>query len=643
MITPFKTTHTIAMSINLQIENLTKSFGERTLFQNISLTISQGQRIGLIGVNGTGKSTLLNIIMGREDYQSGQIIRSNGLQIGYLEQDPSFAPDLTVAQACFHSDSEIAKVSLAYEQALEAHDLEQMEALTPKMDSLGAWDYQQRAKIILDQLKITNLDQPISQLSGGQLKRVALANALIIEPDLLILDEPTNHLDIEMTEWLEEWLEGRRISLIMVTHDRYFLDRVCNVIVEIDNQQLYTYKGNYSYFLEKRQQRIDTANAEAQKVGNLFRRELEWIRRTPSARTGKAKYRVDAFEELSTRRRTASQEKQVSLESKSSRIGTKIFEVENLSKSFDSKIILKDFSYKFTRGEKMGIVGNNGTGKSTFIKMLLGLVSPDSGVIDIGETVKFGYYGQQGLEFKDTDRVIDIVKAISEDIEMADGSRLSASQFLQKFLFDPKAQYDFVGKLSGGERRRLYLCTVLISNPNFLVLDEPTNDLDIQTLSILEEYLSGFSGCLMVVSHDRYFMDKIVDHLLVFKGEGAIKDFPGNYTDYRIHEKELQQTLKTQEQQKKQTTQTANSPKAENKSNSNNKKAKLSFNQKRELELLDVEIPELEIKKNELEARMSSGSMSTNELIEAGEQIALLIDQIDTKTMRWLELSEIES
>lgn len=627
------------MAINLQVERLTKSFGERVLFQDISLSIEQGDRIGLIAANGTGKTTLLNIIVGRMDYQSGQIVTAKGLTIGYLEQDPAFPAGITVSEACFHSDSEVARTSAAYERASIEGDSAAMQELTAHMDALGAWDYELRARTVLSQLKITKLDQPIEQLSGGQLKRVALANALITEPDLLILDEPTNHLDIEMTEWLEEWLTSRRVSLVMVTHDRYFLDRVCNEIVEIDNQQLYTYKGNYSYFLEKRQDRIDNANAEALKTRNLFKRELDWIRRTPSARTGKAKYRVDAFEEISSQRRTVSREKQVQIGIKASYVGGKIFEVEDLSKRFDDKVLLKNFSYTFARGEKMGIVGKNGTGKSTFIKMLQGMVEPDSGTIEVGETVKFGYYGQGGLEFDDSIKVIDVVKAISEDITMADGSRLTASQFLQQFLFSPKSQHDFVSKLSGGERRRLYLCTILISNPNFLILDEPTNDLDIQTLSTLEEYLASYGGCLIVVSHDRYFMDKIVDHLLVFKGDGVVKDFPGNYSDYRIAERAQEAELKEEQKAKSQPTIAP----AQNRKNDSDKPRKMSFKEKREFETIEKELPELESQKAQIEAQMSSGTFSTEELIEQAKTIEKIIEQIDTQTMRWLELSEIDS
>lgn len=625
------------MAILLQIESLTKSFGERTLFENITLGINEGQRVGLIAANGTGKTTLLKIIAGDEDYQSGAVVFRKGVQVGFLEQDPSFPDGMRVIEACFHSDNEIVRTIAQYERKILQPNDPDLNELLSKMDALGAWDYEQRAKQILNQLNITNLEQPISELSGGQIKRIALANALITEPDLLILDEPTNHLDLEMTQWLEEYLTSRRMSLLMVTHDRYFLDRVCSEIVEIDNRQLYTYKGNYSYFIEKRQERIELSNANAEKTRNLYRRELEWIRRTPSARTGKAKYRVDNFEEISSQNRYAQKTESVKLGIKSSYIGTKIFEVEHLNKRFDDKVILKDFSYTFSRFEKLGIVGANGVGKSTFIKMLLGQVEPDSGTIDIGETVKFGYYSQTGLEFDDSQKVIDIVKAISEDITMADGSRLTASQFLQQFLFSPESQYNFVSRLSGGEKRRLYLCTILIQNPNFLILDEPTNDLDIQTLNVLEDYLASYSGCVIVVSHDRYFMDKVVDSILAMEGEGDVKNFPGNYTDYRQWklQQQLEATATAQALKKAEPTPTAQLPRNET------KKTKLSFNEKREFESLETEIPQLEARKATIEHSMSSGTLSTEELMAQSVVIAELIDQIDLKTMRWLELSEI--
>lgn len=623
------------MSIHMQVTSLTKSFGARTLFENISFSISEGQRVGLIAANGTGKTTLLNIIAGRMDYDSGEVVFRRDLTLGYLEQDPRFPAGLTVLEACFHGQNEMVQTIARYEQAMARNDAAQLDELLTRMEALGAWDFEQRAKEILTRLEIKDLDQKIETLSGGQLKRVALAAALIVEPDLLILDEPTNHLDMEMTEWLEEYLAGRRMSLLMVTHDRYFLDRVCNEILEIDDKRIYSYKGNYSYYLEKRQERLDAADASVARMKNLYRRELEWIRRTPSARSGKAKYRIDAFQEIKEKAHVRRSEETVQLDVRQTYIGKKIFEVSHLCKRFGDRVILNDFSYLFSRYEKMGIVGNNGTGKSTFIKMLLGLEPVDSGTIDIGETVRFGYYSQQGLEFDPQARVIDIITAISENITLSDGKQISASQLLTRFLFSPQAQYDYVAKLSGGERRRLYLCTILMGNPNFLVLDEPTNDLDIQTLNVLEEYLSVFSGCLIVVSHDRYFMDKVADHLLVFNGNGNIKDFPGSYTAYRLWRKE--QEAKQSQATVKPTP--SNPPKTEKPKE--RVKGKLSFNEKREFEALEAEIPKLEAEKATLEAEMSSGTLSTEDLIAKSERIATLIEEIDTKSMRWLELSEL--
>lgn len=591
------------MAIQMQIESLTKSFGERVLFEDLSLGINDGERIGLIAANGTGKTTLLNIITGGMDYDSGQVVFRKDLRVGYLRQDPQFPAGLSALEAC---------VSQAKGDSREEIEI--------------------RAKQILTQLKITDLGQRVETLSGGGVKRLALAAALIGEPDLLLLDEPTNHLDLEMTEWLEEYLARGKMSLLMVTHDRYFLDRVCNQIVEIDNRQLYTYKGNYSYYLEKRQERLDAEDAAVAKMKNLYRRELEWIRRTPSARTGKAKYRIDAFDDIKSKAHSGRREEKVKLDAKENYIGKKIFEIEHLYKRFDDRIILEDFSYLFSRYEKMGIVGNNGTGKSTFLKILLGETQPDSGTIEIGTTVRFGYYSQQGLEFEPNARVIDVVSAISESITQSDGRKLTASQLLNQFLFPPETQYGFVSKLSGGEKRRLYLCTVLMGNPNFLVLDEPTNDLDIPTLNILEEYLADFSGCVIVVSHDRYFMDKVVDHLLVFNGAGDIKDFPGNYTDYRKWKKE--QEVETARPAPKKTTEEPPKPRER-------VKGKLSYNEKREFEQLEQEIPVLEAEKVRLEEELSSGTLATDELIAKSEQIAALIEEIDSKSMRWLELSEL--
>lgn len=628
--------------INLQVEQLTKSFGERVLFENITFGINEGQRIGLIAANGTGKTTLLRIIAGVMDHDSGAVVSRRDLRMSYLEQGPVFTPGHTVLEACFGSDNTMMQTIAEYEEAMASGDHTHLDELLARMDALGAWDIEQRTKQILSKLKITNLEQKVETLSGGQTKRVALASALITEPDLLILDEPTNHLDLDMTEWLEEWLTTRRMSLLMVTHDRYFLDRVCNEIIEIDNRQIYSYKGNYSYFLEKRQERLDASDATLSRMKNLYRHELEWIRRTPSARTGKAKYRVDAFEGIKEQAHNHRRESRVQLDVKSSRIGTKIFEVTDLHKRFGDMVILDGFSYLFARGEKMGIVGNNGTGKSTFIKMLLGEVAPDSGVVDIGETVRFGYYSQQGLEFDPDAKVIDIITEVAEFITQSDGRQISASQLLNQFLFEPSAQYNFVGKLSGGERRRLYLCRILMSNPNFLVLDEPTNDLDIQTLNVLEEYLSNFGGCLIVISHDRYFMDKVADHLLVFSGDGVIKDFPGSYTDYREY-KTKQETAAAREaseaMQREAAKSRATTPEAP--PAKERQKGKLTFNEKREFEALESEIAALEAEKAEIEHSLGSGTMSTDQIISLSERVATVIETIDTKSMRWLELSEL--
>ncbi|MEF9950172.1 MAG: ABC-F family ATP-binding cassette domain-containing protein, partial [Mucinivorans sp.] len=626
------------MAINLQVENLSKSFGERLLFRDISLTIESGQRVGLIAANGSGKTTLLNIITGQEDYSQGTITFSRDIEVGYLAQDPQFPADITVLQAAFHGQSPVLQAIARYESALSSKDQATIAAANEDMDRLAAWDYEQRARQILTRLKITDLDQPMGELSGGQLKRVALAAALVSEPDLLILDEPTNHLDFDMVEWLEEFLTRSKMSLLMVTHDRYFLDRVCNEIIEIDNQQIYKYKGNYSYYIEKRAERQELEVVNAEKTRNLYRRELDWIRRTPSARSGKAKYRIDAFEETAAKKRYVADQQNVQLGIKSSYIGTKIFEVKNLDKRFGDKMILENFSYLFSRYEKLGIVGDNGVGKSTFLKMLLGQEPIDGGVIDIGQTVRFGYYSQAGLIFDQGQKVIDVVKAISEDIALADGSRLSASQFLQKFLFSPSSQYDFVSRLSGGERRRLYLCTILMSNPNFLVLDEPTNDLDIPTLNVLEEYLASYGGCVIVVSHDRYFMDKIVDHLLVMQGEGVVRDFPGSYTAYREQKLKEAALVELQKVELQKVAKPLLGSKPE-KVVERGKSTKLSFAERREYESLEGEIAEYEAEKCVLQEQMSSGSMSSDSLLAAANRIAELIAMIDEKSMRWLEFS----
>jgi len=624
------------MASFLQVEGLTKSFCDLVLFRDISFGIAEGERIGLIAKNGSGKTTLLNILTGKEPYDSGAVVFRRDLRVAYLEQDPTYPENLTVLEACFHSGNDVTDLIAEYERVINSKDHSGLDAILQKMDVLQAWDYEHRAKQILGQLKITDFEQKISQLSGGQLKRVALANVLITEPDLIILDEPTNHLDLDMVEWLEEYLQRSRLSLLMVTHDRYFLDRVCNEIIEIDQQQLYQYKGNFSYYLEKRDERISAQNAELDRANNILRKELEWMRRQPQARATKAKSRIDAFYDLEKKAQQVRDAGNVQLQMKGTYIGNKIFEAQHVYKSFGDIKILEDFNYVFARYEKLGIVGNNGTGKSTFIKMLMGEVAPDKGGFDIGETVKFGYYSQDGLKFDEQMKVIDVVQNIAEVIDLGNDSRLTASQFLQHFLFPPEKQHNFVYKLSGGEKRRLYLCTVLITNPNFLVLDEPTNDLDIVTLNILEEYLQQFKGCVIVVSHDRYFMDKVVDHLLAFQGSARIKDFPGNYTQYREW-KEVQELLEKEKEQ-------AAKPKEEKVQQvqpKNDEKKKLSFKEKREFEELDALIPQLEEEKANLENELSSGTLSTDELLQKSNRISQLIEAIEEKTMRWLELSEL--
>ena len=590
----------------VDIQNLTKSFGAQVLFENISFSIAEGQRIGLIAKNGTGKSTLLSILTGKEGYDEGKIVFRNDLRVGYLEQTPDYNPDDSVLDACFNHEGNDEKVL--------------------------------RAKQILTRLKISDLTQPMGQLSGGQRKRVALANVLITEPELLILDEPTNHLDLEMIEWLENYLGRGNKTLLMVTHDRYFLDRVCNQILELDNQSIYVYRGNYAYYLEKHQQRIDNMRAEVARANNLYRTELEWMRRMPQARGHKAKYREDAFYELEKVAKQRIEERQIRLKASNVYIGSKIFECQYVSKAFGDEgaktVILKDFYYNFARFEKMGIVGSNGTGKSTFIKLLLGLEQPDSGRFDIGETVRFGYFSQEGLQFRDDQKVIDVVRDIAEYIDLGQGRHLSASQFLQYFLFTPEQQHNYVSKLSGGERRKLYLCTVLMRNPNFLVLDEPTNDLDIQTLQVLEEYLQDFPGCVIVVSHDRYFTDKVVDHLLVFHGNGSIQDFPGNYTRYREYAESLPAT--PSEEKKTKTT-----PPPQEKAQKEEGARKMSYKEKREFEQLTADIESLELEQQQLEEALCSGMLSIEELTEKSKRLPQLKDELDEKSMRWLELSEL--
>ena len=616
----------------LQVENLTKSFGDLVLFDKISFGIAQGQRIGLIAKNGSGKTTLLNILAGKEVYDDGTITFRRDLRVGYLEQAPSYPAGLTVLEACFHHGNSTVELIKEYEECMETPGNPGLEELLGRMEHEKAWDYERKAKQILSQLKIRDFNQKVEHLSGGQLKRVALANVLITEPDLLILDEPTNHLDLDMTEWLEEYLNRGNLSLLMVTHDRYFLDRVCSEIIEIDNKQLYSYKGNYSYYLEKRQERIDATNAEIARANNLYRTELEWMRRMPQARGHKARYREEAFYDLEKVAKQRTYDSNVKLDVKASYIGSKIFEADHLCKSFGSLKILDDFSYIFARYEKMGIVGNNGTGKSTFIKILMGLEKVDSGTLDIGETVRFGYYSQDGLQFDEQMKVIDVITAIAEVIELGNGKRLTASQFLQHFLFTPETQHSYVYKLSGGERRRLYLCTVLMKNPNFLVLDEPTNDLDIVTLQVLEEYLKNFKGCVIVVSHDRYFMDKVVDHLLVFKGQGDIRDFPGNYSDYRDWKLARAEHEKEAAKPKEEKTQRVRL----------NDKRRLTFKERKEMEQLETEIATLEDEKKSIEEALCSGTLSVDELTEKSKRLPLLDDELDEKSMRWLELSEIE-
>ena len=595
----------------LDVQNLTKRFGAQVLFENISFSIAEGQKVGLVARNGTGKSTLMSVLMDKEGYESGSIIYRRDLKLGFLEQSPKFDPEESVLDACFNHEGDPEKVL--------------------------------KARQILTQLHITNLEQPMGQLSGGQQKRVALANVLITEPDFLMLDEPTNHLDLEMIEWLEGYLNRGNKTIFMVTHDRFFLDKVCNVILELDDQGIYTYRGNYAYYLEKRQERMDNLRAEIQHSKNLYRRELEWMRRQPQARGHKAKYREDAFYELEKVAKQRIEDRQVRLKASTVYIGSKIFECQYVSKAFDDrgekKVILRDFYYNFARFEKMGIVGNNGTGKSTFIKMLLGEVKPDSGQFDIGETVRFGYFSQEGLKFKEDQKVIDVITEIADYIDLGGGRHMTASQFLQFFLFTPEEQHNYVYKLSGGEKRKLYLCTVLMRNPNFLVLDEPTNDLDIQTLQVLEEYLQDFAGCVIVVSHDRYFMDKVVDHLLVFKGEGEIQDFPGNYTQYREWCR-LQPKTEGEGAEKKATKSTAKEqPSATQKKEG---KRKMTYKEKREYEQLTKELEQLENEQKTLEEALCSGQLSVEELTDKSKRLPEIKDEIDEKEMRWLELAEIE-
>lgn len=588
----------------LDVQNISKAFGAHVLFENISFSIAEGQHVGLIAKNGTGKSTLLSLLSGKESVDSGSIIFRRDIKVGFLEQQPKFDPEESVLDACFNHQGDPDRIL--------------------------------KAKQILTQLHITDLTQPMGQLSGGQQKRIALANVLITEPDLLILDEPTNHLDLEMIEWLEGYLQRGNKTLLMVTHDRYFLDRVCNIILELDKHTVYSYRGNFQYYMEKRQERIDATRAEIERANNLYRRELEWMRRQPQARGHKARYREEAFYDLESKAKQRIEERQMRLKSKNVYIGSKIFECQYVSKAFDEKVILKDFYYNFQRFEKMGIVGNNGTGKSTFIKMLIGEVAPDSGRFDVGDTVRFGYFSQDGMKFRDDQRVIDVIADIADYIDYGGGKHITATQLLQHFLFTPEQQYDYVYKLSGGERRKLYLCTVLMRNPNFLVLDEPTNDLDIQTLEVLEEYLQDFPGCVIIVSHDRFFMDKIVDHLLVFRGEGEIKDFPGNYTQFREWE-----SLKPKEQADAKNN-AADNEKKEKREFVGEQRRKKTYKEKCEFERLEKEIAALEEEQKTIEEALCSGTLSIDELTEKSKRLPLVKDELEEKEMRWLELSEID-
>lgn len=619
----------------LQVENLTKSYGELVMFDRISFAINEGERIALIARNGAGKSTLLNLIAGRDSADEGTITPRRDLRVAYLEQDPSFDPALTVLEASLGANRDDARVIAAYERAITDPTGEGLQEAMTEMDARGLWDREQRVKQILSRLRIDDFGQHVGTLSGGQLKRVALASVLLSECDLLILDEPTNHLDTEMTEWLEEYLTSSRSALLMVTHDRYFLDRVCSDILELEDRRLYHYHGNYSYYLAKRQERIDAAAAQRESDENRYRHELEWIRRQPQARATKAQARIDAFYDLKDRLQTTRTQRAVHLEVQAGRIGTKIFEAKEVCKSYGEKRILDHFNYNFARYEKLCIVGDNGCGKSTFLRLLMGLEQPDSGTIEVGESVRFGYYSQQGLEFDPTKRVIDIAHDIAREVDLGDGRRLSASQFLHHFLFLPEQQYNYVAKLSGGERKRLYLCTVLMRNPNFLVLDEPTNDLDIMTLGVLEEYLRAFRGCVIVVSHDRYFVDKVADHLLVFCGDGEIKDFAGNYSEYLVWKRDFEATRRAAAAAEEQRNRPSEEPRRQKPASK-----RLSFREQQEFAALDAEIPALESGKAELEALLSSGTLSHEELTRTAERIGTLIDEIDEKTMRWLELSE---
>lgn len=617
----------------LQVENLSKRFGEQLLFENITFGIGKNQKVALIAKNGIGKSTLLRIIAGKDSADTGSVIFRNDISIGILDQDPELNPENYVFEEVFNSENPTLKLIKTYEQAVKDNDASALEELIPQMDALAAWDYDTQVKQILSELKVDKYSQRIKELSGGQRKRVGLAKILISNPDFLILDEPTNHLDVEMTEWLEEYLEKTNATLLMVTHDRYFLDRVCDKIIEIDDFGLFAYEGNYSYYLEKRDERIEARNASIDKAKNLLRTEQEWMRRMPQARGHKAKYRIDNFYKIKEVASQNTTEQQLELDIKGQRLGKKILELEHVNKSYGDFRVLRDFSYKFVRGEKIGIIGKNGVGKSTFLNIITRQIEPDNGTIEIGETVVYGYYKQDGISFKEDDRPIDIVKNISEKIDLGNGRVMSASQFLEYFLFPDKLQYSLVAKLSGGERRRLYLLTILMSNPNFLILDEPTNDLDIMTLNVLEDYLKSFQGCLIIVSHDRFFTDKVVDRVFAFEGDGVVKDFPGNYTQYK-NKKEEEELLRKQEEKK--------IPVAPKPVREKEKIRKLTFKEKQEIQQLESDMEKLNTEKTTLETALNSGTLDTEELVKSSQRIAEIIDLLDEKEMRWLELSEIE-
>lgn len=607
------------------------------LFEGLSFGINEGERVALIAKNGTGKTTLLSMIAGKEGIDSGSVIFRNDIKVGYLEQSPEFKKGLTVIEAVFSSASEVMQLIARYEEMVKQGTTEGLDEVLHQMDVLKAWDLEVKAKSILSQLKVVEWEQQVETLSGGQQKRLALANVLLNEPDFLILDEPTNHLDLEMVEWLEDYLGKSKVTLLMVTHDRYFLDRVCNTIIEIDQKKLYTYKGNYSYYLEKRDERISSYNTEVDKAQNLFKRELEWMRRQPSARGTKQKARIDSFYDLKDKASQRRNDGGVRLEVEASRLGSKIFEMEGVSKRFDDKVILDNLTYTFSRYEKLGVIGKNGTGKSTFLNTLTGLIPPDSGKIDIGETVVFGYYRQDGLQFDEQMKVIDAAREIAEVVKLGDGNTLTVSQFLNHFLFPPEVQHSYIYKLSGGEKRRLYLCTVLMRNPNFLILDEPTNDLDIMTLNVLEEYLQSFAGCVIVVSHDRYFMDKVVDHIFAFEGNGVVKDFPGSYSDYR----EWRTAREQEEREVQRIAQQSTAAKTKQVPKESARPRKMTFNEKREFESLELEIAALEKEKTKLESALNSGTLTADELITSSNRIGTVIELIDEKSMRWLELSEL--